>query len=141
MESRTHNQRTDAPNQQGESKTTSPEAAADSTAAAAAAAAAAADQVATRLFDGAKPRHRDATLEIKDLQFKEGDLTRRTYTFTCCFEDGYIPDSQYPKYKEYVREFNIILVNTKHPLWKLEGQINTRDDGTGSSVPQPSGRW
>ena len=102
-------------------------------------AAAHADQVATQIFNRTKdPRNRDVLLE--KLKFKEGDLTKRTYTFTCCFEDGFVGDSQYPKYEEYVREFTIIYIN-QEKQWKLEGQINTENDGTGSSVTQSNARW
>ena len=106
-------------------------------------AAAHADQVATRFFNRAKaPRHRDDPSGINDLQFKDGDLTKRTYTFTCCFEAGTCPDSGYPRYEETVREFTISCIIKKDKKeWKLEGQINTQNDGTGSSVPQSHARW
>ena len=109
-------------------------------------AAAHADQVATKFFNRAQAprRRRNDPTGIKDLQFKEGDLTKRTYTFTCCFEDGCCPDSGYPRYKEYVREFTMMVKKNKKnkkKQWKLEGQINTRNERTGSSVPQSYGRW
>lgn len=114
-------------------------------------AAAHADQVATKFFNRAEAptQRRGDPRELSDLKFKEGDLTKRTYTFTFSVEDGYQTDSQYPKYKEYVREFTIIYntiiyknnKKSKKKRWKLEGQINTRNDGTGSSVRQHHGRW
>ena len=109
-------------------------------------AAAHADQVATKKFNRAEAptQRRGDPRELSDLKFKEGDLTKRTYTFTFSIEDGYQTDSQYPKYKEYVREFTIIYINnekSKKKRWKLEGQINTRNDGTGSSVRQHHARW